>query len=194
MKILLRLAAFVLPALPLAAAAAPPTLCKPGETAYFNCAVGKAHKLASLCGHAEAPRYLQYRFGLVGHAPELQVPATTDDPAMGSTFFYEGTRRADGREWGWDVWFHHADAIYVLNFFIDQDDAPDGMASIDYWIGRPEGAPRTMACASPAGGRAVENAVDLIRAMAPPQREWQLSPYDERILRDRSVAASAAKR
>jgi len=178
--------------LPLAAAAAPPTLCQPGETAYFNCAIGKAHKIASLCGHAAAPRYLQYRFGMAGHAPELQVPATTDDPSMGSIFFYQATRRADEREWGWDVWFHHADAIYDLTYAIDKDDAPRGMASIDYWIGRAEGAPRTMACADADGARALENADELIRAMAPPQRLWQLSPYDERRILDEHRAAPPA--
>lgn len=194
MQPLIRRLALLAFAVPAAAAAAPPTLCKPGETAYFDCALGKAHKIASLCGHAAAPRYLQYRFGLVGHAPELQVPATLDDRSMGSIFFYQRTRRADEREWGWDVWFHHADAIYDLTYAIDKDDAPQGMASIDYWIGRAEGAPRTMACANANDARALENAGDLIRAMAPPERDWQLSPYDERIRLDQARAASGAKR
>lgn len=177
---------------PLLAAATPPTMCRPGEAVYFNCQMGKAHKVASLCGHEAAPRYLQYRFGLPGQAPELQVPDTTTDPAMGRTFFYEYGKRADERNWGWDVWFHHADTVYQLSDFIDLDDAPHGAASVDYFVGRAEGAPKTLACANADGGKALQKAEDLIREMSPPDRTWQQSPYDERLHADQ--AASAARR
>lgn len=187
-----RACAAILLSVPLLAAAAQPTLCRPDETIYFNCPMGKAHKIASLCGRTSAPRYLQYRFGLVGQKPELQVPESTADPAMGRTFFYEATRRADERNWGWDVWFHHADAIYQLSYFIDLDDAPHGDASVDYFIGRAVDAPKSLPCASPEGGKALQNAGGLIEEMAPPDRLWRLSPYDERRRLDE--AASAARR
>ena len=59
---------------PLAAAAAPASLCAGEETAYFECATANA-KMLAVCG--ALPDRLQYRFGRPG-AIELAYPAAPE--------------------------------------------------------------------------------------------------------------------
>ena len=52
------------------------TLCESAEKVVFNCTVGKAAKLVSLCSSKDLTKdhgYLQYRFGLPGKI-ELEFP------------------------------------------------------------------------------------------------------------------------
>ena len=179
-----------------AAFAAPATLCHADETSYFTCTMGPAHKIASLCGHEAEPRYLQYRFGRAGQAPELQVPASTSDPAMGTTFFHEASRRKDGELESTDVWFRHADTIYELEYVVTTDpDLDPEFASIVLFHVPQTGRPRGLSCDSPEGAKSLENAFALIDAMSPPQRSATKTPWDALIEEERAAkAASAAKR
>ncbi len=182
-----------------AAFAAPATLCRADETSYFSCTIGPVHKIASLCGHDAEPRYLQYRFGLPGRAPELQVPASTSDPAMGATFFHEAGRRADGKLDSDSVWFRHVDTIYELEYVVteDEDIGPE-FADIVLLHVPSTARPRGLSCDSAAGAKSLVNAFDLIDAMSPPGRFAQGSPWDALIAEERAAkaakAASAAKR
>jgi hypothetical protein len=176
-----------------AALAAPVTLCHADETSYFTCTMGPAHKIASLCGHEAEPRYLQYRFGRAGQSPELQVPASTSDSAMGTTFFHEAERRADGKLTSDSVWFRHADTIYELEYVVteDEDIGPE-FADILLFQTPSTATPRGLSCASAAGAKSLANAFDLIDAMSPPGRVAQGSPWDARIADERAAAAKAA--
>ena len=169
------------------ARAAPATLCHPGETSYFSCTMRAAHKIASLCAHEAEPRYLQYRFGRAGQVPELQVPARLDDPQMGSTFFYDGSRRADGGLDSWAVWFRNADAIYELEYVDTRDPGPPEYADILLWTSARQEVPRGLACTSAAGAKGMREVDDLIRAMSPPGRSEMGSAWDEQVKRQRAA-------
>ena len=173
-----------------AAFAAPATLCHAGETSYFSCTMGAAHKIASLCGHDAEPRWLQYRFGLPGHAPELQVPARLDDPQMGTTFLYDGSRRADGKLDSWGVWFKNTDAIYELEYVVNRDDGPPEYADILLWTSATQEVPRVLSCTSAAGAKGLREVVDLIRAMSPPGRSEMGSAWDEQVKRQRAAGVA----
>jgi hypothetical protein len=57
------------------------SLCAPTEQVLFSCSIGKAEKIASLCGSPELKKgsgYLQYRYGVRGKI-ELVFPATKDN-------------------------------------------------------------------------------------------------------------------
>jgi len=63
-------------------------LCQAGESILFSCSAGK--KVLSVCASrtlGATEGYIQYRFGLVGATPEMQVPETRRHPS--------GTLRAD---------------------------------------------------------------------------------------------------
>jgi len=58
----------------------PGSLCESSEKIVFNCTVGKAAKIVSLCSSKELTKdrgYLQYRFGLPGKI-ELEFPKQRD--------------------------------------------------------------------------------------------------------------------
>ena len=69
------MALVVASATPLAAAAAPASLCAGEETAYFECTIASG-KLLAICG--TLPERLQYRFGRPG-AVELAYPAVAEE-------------------------------------------------------------------------------------------------------------------
>ncbi len=187
-----RAIALLLLALPVASGATTPTLCQAGEIRYFDCVVGATHKVASLCGQDTEPRWLQYRFGLVGHAPELQVPPTPDDLAMGTTFFYDGEHTRDGDVESISIWFRHADVIYSIGHVRQHSERPPEFANITLWQLPMRWPPRTLSCASPVGARTLAQAYPVIWSMSPPGRLWYLAPRDDERRRAGAAAASAA--
>ena len=178
--------------LPVAAVAETPTLCRAGETRYFDCPVGRAHKVASLCGHDTEPRWLQYRFGLVGRPPELEVPQTLADSAMRETFFFEAGRTLDRQVESISVWFRHRDSTYSLDYVQQHDDVPPESASITLWNAALDWPPRSLSCTSAAGVRSLEDASAVIWSISAPGRIWPLSPQDEASMRRAAEAAAAA--
>lgn len=62
------------------AVAAPPGACRPDERSLWTCTVGKAGKIAAVCGSKDLTAdqgYLQYRFGAPGRL-ELEFPQTRE--------------------------------------------------------------------------------------------------------------------
>lgn len=174
------LVVFLVVALPLFGANS--THCSAEEVTYFNCTIKKNSKVASLCGRSDnGVRYLQYRFGRPGETLELVVPATKTDPVMGRKFFFDYGVTVDDSHADTGVWFRNRDAYYELNYsqeFDGEGNVTGTESGIWVWIGTPKGAPRSLACIQPEGGRNLESASDLIQEMAPSERGWRLSPLD----------------
>jgi len=170
-------------------------MCRAGETRYFDCVVQGTHKVASLCGQDDGVKWLQYRFGHVGQTPELQVPPTTGDPAVGTTFFYDGERTRDGNVESISIWFRNADVIYSLGHVQQHSERPPEFANITLWQLPMRWPPRTLSCASPVGARMLAEAYPAIWKMSPPGRLWYMSPQDaerQRVPAGAKAASSAS--
>ncbi len=175
-----------------AASAAPsPSQCKTGETTYFNCALRASNKLVSLCGRNDgAASYLQYRAGTPGAAPAEVYPPARGGPDMKTAFFFNDRKDETRADTG--VWFRRGDMYTELKYGRDigsmgQVSGPQSEVLI--WIGTPKGAPRPLVCKQARGGDGLGEAKEIIAALSPVGRRWQLSPLDVHYLPKRRQAA-----
>lgn len=162
--------------------AAEPSHCTPDETAYFNCTFKTSGKTASLCGSADPKnRYLQYRFGRINGAMELEVPSSKQDQTMSKTFYFEYGVTKDRSRSDAIVWFKHADTYYELDYGEDWNKADRVIGSdstISIWIGEAAGSPKVMNCERNKSGANLGTAGDLVARIAAPDHHWTLSPWD----------------
>ena len=156
-----------------------PSQCRAGETTYFNCEI-RGDKLVSLCGkHDGAASYLQYRAGAFGAPPEVTYPATRGGQEMKEAFFFNNRQDSSHADTG--VWFRRGNTYYELQYARDLSSV-GGVSSpasqVLIWLGTPKGAPRPLVCKQSKGGAALSDAKDVIEAVSPRGRKWQLSPLD----------------
>ena len=157
--------------------------CKAGETTYFNCAVKKGAKVASLCGKRDggAGSYLQYRYGSPGKQPEQTYPSSPRDSAMSESFFFNSQGAPDSPRADTGVWFEYDNTFYELKYSAEL--SPTGhtttsVSQILQWNGVPSGAPRPTVCRHPRAGENLSSAGAVIEAMSPKGRMWKMSPLD----------------
>lgn len=155
-----------------------PTHCAAGETTYFNCVADVG--VASLCGKDdESGRYLQYRFGPGGGAPEQLIPNGLEDSDMGRTFHYSYVENEEAMFGRTRVWLRTADRTYQLTYISRLDHEGRLMpreSAVLIWEGLPAGAPNAMKCSEATAGLALEFAEPLIKRLAGPEHRWWEQP------------------
>ncbi|HEX9454431.1 MAG TPA: hypothetical protein VGA27_08725 [Candidatus Binatia bacterium] len=113
---------WALPALPLAAANSPITLCRGEERVIFSCPIAGPGKVISLCASPTIDTkrgYLQYRFGKSG-AVELQFPQARANTQLAFRYAHYFRAQVDRTE----VSFDNQDYRYVIFDYFEGDVKP----------------------------------------------------------------------
>ncbi|MFL6678066.1 MAG: hypothetical protein ACJ8IK_06965 [Burkholderiaceae bacterium] len=173
--------------------------CNDGETTFFACRLEQSSKVAVLCGHAGPRRsWLQYRFGVPGHPPELLIPSTAEDQEMTSTFFVDGPSGSRDGSWsGIGVWFQNSGATYELRTSQETDDRNQSntASNILVWPHFLTKRPTSLSCAETSSSEGLTAAGEVIAAIAPEWHGWGVSPEDWSLWaqkRDTARRAAAA--
>ncbi len=157
-----------------------PGHCAPNEITHFNCDTGG--RVASLCGAPDGSvDYLQFRFGPPEDEPEWVVPALTDDPEMGRTFYYTISDNQDAMLDKIDVWFRHQGnswAVEVVEHYDSEGIVTRSEPVILMWEGVPQGAPHAFRCVQTDSGATLYGAERVIEAISAPDHDWSRSPLE----------------
>lgn len=108
--------------------------CAAAETVVFSCVIGA--KLASVCAGANAKdqaKYLQYRYGVLGH-PEILLPPTNRPPGYNTAAMSYLNPIGDGNGY---IRFKSGQYSYIVYAFSSrQSSSPKGSApGWDNWHG-----------------------------------------------------------
>ena len=104
-----------------AAAETPVTLCAANEKIIFSCSL-KHNKTVSLCSSTQLSAttgYLQYRFGKINHAPELEFPQEKLPPYKFFRLLYLPMGKASGLT---NIAFDLNDYVYTIDQYGDDRD------------------------------------------------------------------------